>query len=233
MSAVERWNPQQVKHDWRTRAIDRNDLLQLLTKTFLALDEPELLDRLVTYVLDRPKDFDLTTIQIPALLGLGTWLKRNAKRFFPPLDRWLSAAVIELESRASHPPQEPADWRREATTGCNCADCKELNRFLNDPNTKTLRLPLAEGRRQHLHNVIDGKKLDTTHVTERRGRPYTLVCNKTQASYKRALTAHHVDLDHLEKIRKLLTTHVGLSHKPDRREKIVPKTIKKRKEVKP
>ena len=126
------------------------------------------------------------------------------------MDRWLAAVVEELQSRKAHPPREPADWRRASGTGCNCPDCKALDLFLRDPSTKTLRLPLAESRRRHLHQVIDDKKLDTTHVTERRGRPYTLVCTKTKASYERALAAHRVDLDHLAKIGKLNAWNEGL-----------------------
>src|SRR5581483_5184534 len=171
------------------------------------LEEPTLFERLVTYVLDRPQEFDLTTVQVPALLRLEAWLKRNVKHSSSPLHRWLTAVVDELEFRKAHPPQEPVDWRRESATGCNCADCTELSRFLKDPHTPTLRLPLAEARRRHLHQVIDRKKLDTTHVTERRGRPYTLVCTKTKASYERALHAYQVDLDHLAKIRKMLAWH--------------------------
>jgi hypothetical protein len=228
ISAVERWNPSQANRDWRARAVNRSELLRLLTQTFMALEEPELLERLVTYVLDRPKEFDLTTIQVPALLRLETWLKRNVQASSAPFHRWLSAARAELESRASHPPQEPADWRRESATGCDCADCTELSRFLKDQNTETLRLPLAQNRRQHLHRVIDGKRLDTTHVTERRGRPFTLVCTKTKASYERALKAHHVDLDHLRKIGKLLAWHAGLPSKSGQTGSDIPKAIKKR-----
>jgi hypothetical protein len=190
--------------------VNHSELLPPLTQSFIALDEPELLGRLVTYVLDRPKEFDLTRVQVPALLRLETWLKRNVKHSSSGLHRWLTAVLKELESRASHPPQEPPDWRRESATGCDCSDCKELSRFLKDPTTKALRLPLAEHRRRHLHQIIDGKKLDTTHLTERRGRPYTLVCTKTKTSYERAVKAHHVDLDHLTKARRLLEWHEGL-----------------------
>lgn len=210
MSAVERWDPRQSARNWQARAVNRGELLPPLTQALLALEDPDLLDRLVTYVLDRPREFDLTKVQIPALLHLQSWLKRNVKRPSAGLHRWLSAVAEELESRASHPPQQPSDWRRESATGCNCADCKELSRFLKDPGTKTLRLPLATDRRQHLHQIIDGQQLDTTHVTERKGRPYTLVCMKTQASYERALKDHQLDLDHLTKARRLLEWHEGL-----------------------
>jgi predicted 2-oxoglutarate/Fe(II)-dependent dioxygenase YbiX len=211
ISAVERWNPQQAKSDWRARAVNRSELLPPLAQTFLALKEPQLFERLVTSILDRPQEFDLTTVQVPALLHLETWLKQNVERSSSPLHRWLGAVHAKLDCRASQPPQEPADWRRESATGCDCTDCRELSRFLKAPNLQTLRLPLATDRRQHLHGVIDSKRLDTTHVTERRGRPYTLVFTKTKASYERALKAHHVDLDHLKKVGSLLAWHSGLN----------------------
>jgi hypothetical protein len=210
LAAVERWTPRPTQHNWQTRTVNCSELLPPLVQSFIALEEDKLLGRLAAYVLDRPKEFDLTTVQIPALIGLETWLKRNVKRPCAPLHRWLAAVHDELDCRASHPPQEPADWRRESALPCQCADCKELSRFLKDPHTEVLRLPLAEQRRRHLHQVIDGNQLDTTHVTQRRGRPYVLVCTKTKASYERALQAHRVDLDHLAKIRKLLEWHEGL-----------------------
>jgi hypothetical protein len=204
MSAVERWNPGRSQRNWEAATVDLRKLLPPLVQSFIVLEEPELLQRLVTFVLDRPKEFDLTTVQVPVLLDLESWLTRNVKRPCAPLHRWLTAVREILESRAAQPPQEPADWQRDSATGCRCADCQELSQFLKDPNRDKLRLPLAQDRRQHLHQVIDSQQLDTTHVTERRGRPYTLVCTKTKASYERALKAHHVDLDHLVKIRSLI-----------------------------
>jgi predicted 2-oxoglutarate/Fe(II)-dependent dioxygenase YbiX len=217
IAAVERWSPNGVKRDWRARVVDRRQLLVPLVQALLALEEPELFERLVTYVLERPKAFDRTTVQLPALESLKTWLKRNVKRPSAPLDRWLSAVVEELDQCKSHPPREPVDWRRESATGCDCDDCEELSRFLKDPRTQTLRIALPEQRRRHLHEVIDGKHLDATHVTERRGRPYTLVCTKTKASYERDLKAHHVDLEHLAKMRALLEWHQQLHARPVRK----------------
>jgi hypothetical protein len=216
MSAVERWDPSRVKHDWTARPVNPGELLPSLTQAFLTLEKADLFERLVAYVLDRPKDFDLTTVQVPVLLGLTGWLKRNVKQPSPPLGHWLKAVATELDSRAANPPREPGDWRRQSATGCKCADCKVLSRFLNDPGERTLRLPLAENRRRHLHQTIDDKQLDTTHVTERRGRPYVLVLTKTKASYERALKAHHLNLDQRAKIQKLLDWHGGLKAAPAR-----------------
>jgi hypothetical protein len=223
VSAMERWLAEPAKHDWRAKKVSRAELLPPLAESLIALGETELFEQLTTTILDPPKRFDFTTVQIPALLQMERWLRRNVKRPCAPLHRWLAAVVEELESRASHPPQEPTDWRRESDTGCSCADCKELSRFLRDPSMKTLRLPLAKDRRQHLHAIIDGKNLDTTHVTERSGRPFTLVCAKTQASFERTLRAHHLDLEHLTKIRNLYRWLDGLKSDQTRKKSLKPR----------
>lgn len=210
VSAVEAWNPKDLESNWQARRVNCAELLPPLVKSFATLQAAEQLDRLTTCIVTRAKEFDLTTVQIPALLQLEKWLNRNIKRRNGAIDRWLTAMMEELESRASNPPPAPADWRRVSATGCTCADCRELSRFLNDPAIQTQRFPMNEGRRQHLHNVIDGKGLDTTHVTTRTGSPYVLVCTKTTASYDRLLKAHHVDLEHLAKVRQITDWHAGL-----------------------
>ena len=213
MSALESWAPQKKDQHWQARPLNLVELLPLLLQSFIAVNEPELSKRMVNYVLERPKEFDLTTVQIPAMLYLSAWFKKSVKAVNPAVQRWLQAIRDELETRAAHPPQEPKDWRREPAKDCKCADCRQLNLFLQDPNTETLRMPLAKQRRQHLHGVVDSNKLDTSHQTERRGSPYTLVFTKTKASYSQALEAHQIDLNHLAKARSLLEWHEGLPKK--------------------
>ena len=48
--------------------------------------------------------------------------------------------------------------------------------------------------RQHLHQIINYYRLDLDHETERKGSPYTLVCTKNRASYKRRLEEYTADL---------------------------------------
>ena len=43
-------------------------------------------------------------------------------------------------------------------------------------------------------SIIDQHRLDIDHVTERRGRPYTLVCTKNRASLKRRLAEYAKDV---------------------------------------
>ena len=55
-------------------------------------------------------------------------------------------------------------------------------------------MPLRKDLRAHLHQIIDRQQLDIEHVTERRGRPFTLVCTKTRASHKRRLAEYAEDV---------------------------------------
>ena len=82
-------------------------------------------------------------------------------------------------------------------------DCKELSDFLKDPEREDAPAPPGQGPSATFAPGHRSQALDTTHTTERLGRPFTLVCTKTKDSYDRALKTHRVDLDHLAKIRKL------------------------------
>lgn len=200
---LEQWRSTKIVQSWRAKMVDLSGLLSSLLRALVVLDREDLLSRLVAYVSDEKNGFDLTKIQVPVLLRLQKWLKVNAKGPSSSLRRWMNMLRGELESRISQPPRKPADFRREFRASCRCADCKVLRSFLEDPLQETLRFPLAKERRRHLHSVININQLDTTHVTEHRGSPHTLVCKKTTASYKRALAAHKVDLDQLEKIQTM------------------------------
>ena len=105
-----------------------------------------------------------------------------------------------LQARTDGVPQEPADFRRSNKMSCSCSDCSELSRFLADPDQCEKRMKLNKGRRRHLHDIIRSNRCDLTHVTERYGSPYTLVCTKTTASYQRACKINERDLSNLSRI---------------------------------
>jgi hypothetical protein len=99
----------------------------------------------------------------------------------------------ELRARTAIQPEPPADWSRDATIRCQCADCRELVAFLRDPDERVHRFPRRKDLRQHLHQQIESHHCDLTHVTVHEGSPHTLVCTKTQASYERRLAQYGVD----------------------------------------
>ena len=103
-------------------------------------------------------------------------------------------AADSLLGRSAEPPAPPGDWTITANDGCECEHCDRLRDFCKDPTARTARFPLRKDLRAHLHQIIDRQELDIEHVTERRGRPFTLVCTKTRASHKRRLAEYAEDV---------------------------------------
>ncbi|MDE2762926.1 MAG: 2OG-Fe(II) oxygenase [Gemmatimonadota bacterium] len=105
------------------------------------------------------------------------------------------AADFLLE-RSSAVPVEPADWivPAAADISCDCELCARLRAFCGDPVERVERFRVRKDLRRHLHQVIDRHRLDMHHVTERSGRPYTLVCTKNRAGHERRLEEYAEDL---------------------------------------
>ena len=106
---------------------------------------------------------------------------------------WRHATEFLL-TRSELPPEQPLDWRITADINCHCNYCTKLRAFCKDPSTQIARFPLRKDLRAHLHKIIDYNHLDLTHETERRGSPYTLVCTKTRATYRRRLAEYTEDV---------------------------------------
>ena len=113
---------------------------------------------------------------------------------------WRQAADFLL-ARSSSPPAEPSDWTIAADIPCDCEDCASLRGFCRDPAKRVERFSVRKDRRKHLHRVIDGYRLDLDHVTERSGSPYTLVCTKSRAGYRRRLGEYAEDLRWMDSLR--------------------------------
>jgi len=94
--------------------------------------------------------------------------------------------TARLRARLARPLRAPGDWSIELPAGaCRCDLCDVLRVFLEDKSRRTFEWPLAKQRRQHVHARIDATELPVTHVTRRRGSPYTLVLAKTEALFAR------------------------------------------------
>jgi hypothetical protein len=189
--------------DWRSPSIDRSSLLADLVKAMVAVDAAQPLSRLIDHALDRRDKYDLTDAHLAAIFSLKTWLVGRKTKTHPAVSGWLTKCRTDLEAIVANPPQRPTDFRRPAKLSCKCSDCRELSKFLGDPNEEVRRFPMAKERRRHLHQIIDGEKCDLTHVTERRGRPYTLVCKKTTASYEAACKIHQRDEANLRALKSI------------------------------
>jgi hypothetical protein len=87
---------------------------------------------------------------------------------------------------AGEPAREPDDWSIDPPMICSCELCDTLGRFLADRQQKRLMWPLAKDGRRHVHGQIDCYELPVSHVTQRVGRPFTLVLAKQKALFTRA-----------------------------------------------
>ncbi|MFY9827823.1 MAG: hypothetical protein WAK69_04275 [Rhodoplanes sp.] len=76
----------------------------------------------------------------------------------------------------------------------------QLSDFLADPGRETRTLKAAEHLRAHVEDAIRKAVCDLDMTTDRRGRPYSLVCIKNQASYDRRVKQRNDDLANLQRL---------------------------------
>lgn len=210
MQRLLQWNPQQSMYRFNLEKFICTEILQPLIISFIALDEMQWFDCFVELIRKNKERFDISTAQATALMGLETWLRATVKKKKAPLGKWLKTVVSELKSREQNPPEPPSDWRRKSPIVCNCDECKELSRYLKDPNEETLHLQLLKSRIDHLVHIEEGNKLDTTHFIDRRRRPFTIIFTKTSASFDAEMERYDTDVARLVKMQLLLKWHESL-----------------------
>jgi predicted 2-oxoglutarate/Fe(II)-dependent dioxygenase YbiX len=149
--------------------------------------DPRLADRAAAHILAQRKTYGLDEILVPAMREL-------TKRDGAAVAALRHAALAHLQARTAEPLAPPADWRRDSKLGCKCEKCTALARFLDDPNEQTWRCAASEFYRSHVQTTIMNAQCDVKTTTEKRGRPYTLICTKTQASYARRARQRDKDL---------------------------------------
>ncbi len=197
--ALERFDSQADKSALGFWTLDHTVLLITLVSAMLKIGAEHALRKTIDHTLAHREYYDLTDMHLAAIFKLEPHLGTLS----PPgkvVQHWLSTCRRELQMRTARVPQPPGDYRRDAELSCKCADCRVLSKFLADPNERECRMPLGKDRRKHLHGIIEGDWLDVTHVTERKGRPFTLVCTKTTASYERTCKAFERDKRDLSRI---------------------------------
>ena len=174
----------------RVLPVEPGFVVDLLT----ALDhiDAALVDRAADHVLAWPATYGLDAVLVPAVLRLTKAApSRNSAAF-----RRLHAACLEhLRARIAEPLEPPRDWTRASTIACRCAHCSELSRFLADPERMAWTFKAAEAQRRHVKDSIRTNGSDLDLSTDTRGRPYSLVCTKNQASYERRAQQRRKDLD--------------------------------------
>jgi hypothetical protein len=181
---------------WQSRRDVEAGLVVDLFTALVSIDEA-LAGTAAAYVLAWPKTYKPDAVLVPAvctLFGLADLKASSAVR------RLRDACVAHLSARAGETLEAPKDWRRPATISCSCRNCGEVNRFLGSPERQTWLLRAAEADRAHVEENIKDAQCDLDMMTDRRGRPYTLVCTKNQASYERQLKQRQQDLADLKRL---------------------------------
>jgi hypothetical protein len=151
--------------------------------------------RAADHILAWPKTYDLDAVIVPAVRRLIGISDGSAV-----VQRLRTACLDHLHARMAQPLEAPRDWRRASALACNCRHCAELGRFLADSERRIWTFKAAEAARGHVEGTITRARCDLDLTTDRRGRPYTLVCTKNQASYDRRAKQRQQDLEDLARL---------------------------------
>ena len=153
--------------------------------------------RAVDHLLAWPKTYGLDAVLVPAARTL---LDAVAPSCAAAMEKLRTACLVHLRARVSEPLAPPLDWARRADVPCRCPRCGELAHFLADPERRTWVFKAAEADRRHMEDTIKGACCDVDVTTDRRGRPYSLICTKNQASYERRAKQRTGDLENLARL---------------------------------
>lgn len=150
--------------------------------------------RAIEHLLAWPKTYGADTVLVGAALAFAEQPESAA---WPAVGRLREACLDHLRRRIAQPLEPPRDWARVNRLTCRCADCRELGAFLVDPGRRQWLLKAEEARRTHVEANAKRAKSDVDLATERRGKPYTLVAVKNQASHERRAQQRRQDLLHI------------------------------------
>ncbi|WP_448189638.1 2OG-Fe(II) oxygenase [Azospirillum sp. sgz301742] len=173
----------------RSPAMSSGFVVGLLTA--LGMIDGALAGRAAEHLLAWPATYDLDGVLVPAAIQL---VGSAATRYLPAVERLRTACVAHLRARIAEPLEPPQDWGRTSVLACSCPQCREISSFLADPIQKTWVFKAAEPQRSHVEATIRRAGSDLDVATDRRGRPYSLVAIKNQASYDRRVVQRRQDL---------------------------------------
>jgi hypothetical protein len=125
--------------------------------------------------------------------GLTTWLRTAARIGGAGSDVLAAETARRLRERLTRPRRAGDDWSIPAPAGCGCELCARLDAFLADREQRVLEWPIVTASRSHIHSRIDAAELPVSHITLRRGRPYTLVLTKQDTLFTREAEEHERD----------------------------------------
>ena len=178
-------------HGWSAGrdTIDANFVANLLLG--LGQIDPQLADKALIQILGNDRTYDLDAVLVPAARDK-LCAPDTAEQ--PVVVRLRAPCLAHLRARIALPLAPPPDSQRSSILGCRCQHCSDLSRFLADPRQQIWTLRAATPDRSHVESTILNAKCDLDKKTEQRGRPYSLICTKNQASYKLKVKQRKQDL---------------------------------------
>ncbi|MGF9761792.1 2OG-Fe(II) oxygenase [Microvirga sp. 0TCS3.31] len=174
---------------WQDRSVKPRFVIDVLEA--LCRIEQQLAEDAADYMLTWPQTYNLDTVLVPAMRDL---VRSTIARELA-VQRLRDACLAHLRARIAEPLAPPHDWSRASVLSCQCHHCAELSRFLADPEREVWAFKAVEADRNHVEQTIRRAHCDVDFTTDRRGRPYTLVCTKNQASYNRRAKQRRKDLE--------------------------------------
>jgi predicted 2-oxoglutarate/Fe(II)-dependent dioxygenase YbiX len=160
--------------------------------TALVRIDAALADKALALFLSDHTDYPIDQILLPGALRLAeSELSPTAGTAIAGLR---DAVLTHLARRIAEPLAPPADWKRPAEVPCHCAHCRSLSAFLASPVEPVWHLKAAQHARTHVEHSIRRGQCDLDCTTDKRGRPFTLVCTKNQASFERRVRQREKDL---------------------------------------
>jgi len=148
---------------------------------------------------------DRSLIYLRERLGPVLLDKSLATSFRKPnslLPEILAFACGEIEAETKLPLNPYPDWSRPFSESDETRSplIRELAAFMADPDSDSHRFKRAEGERSQIENFIHQHQLDLDCRTEKKSRPYSLICTKNDHSYDRKLAWRAQETELLEKL---------------------------------
>lgn len=181
----------QQNYHFRSPSIEQEFVIELV-QMLKAIDSSKISQAIDT-ILKWPDTYLIDEILVTSSVQL---IKENL--LLPELDKLNRLVKEHLSQRIAAMIDEPTDWKRNNKLSCKCQDCQSLSHFLADPEQEKWNFKAAENRRSHLESMISNGHIDVDLQTEKKSRPYSMVCIKNIASYNKRLQQHKNDLQNLD-----------------------------------
>jgi hypothetical protein len=189
-------DPTQVRQlgfSWQRQRIDADFVVDIASA--LSRIDAKLADAAVGHLLAWPNTYGVDDVILPAVRQL---THKSGTRALAAVPRLSAACVEYLRGRVALALEAPGDWSRARASGCACDCCGELSQFLVNPSQRIWAFKAGESDRRHVEETIRRERCDVDRATDKRGRPYSLVCTKNQASHDRRAEQRKQDLKDLQ-----------------------------------